>query len=87
MLYQVINILRKIDSNSAVNYVYLMCVSSKKFTVQSADFYRLPFDSKRIAEFNAQFIERFCEGVPSDRDGEFDSIEQAIAAHDIAFDN
>ncbi len=64
-----------------------MCLSSKKFTVQSADFYRLPFNSGRIAEFGAQFVELFCDGIPSDRNCEFDSIEQAIAAHDKDFEN
>jgi len=73
MLYQAINIWRKIDSNTAVNYVCLMCVSSKKFSVQNSDFYRLPFDAKQIAEFRAQFIELFAR--------EFHPIEVVNSIH------
>jgi len=50
-----------------------MCVSSKKFSVQNSDFYRLPFDAKQIAEFRAQFIELFAR--------EFHPIEVVNSIH------
>jgi hypothetical protein len=47
----------------------------------------LPFDEKKAAELEQQFVELFAEQTPDDRAGSFESIEAAIEAHDRDFGN
>jgi len=65
-----------------VRYRCFKNVSSGRYTVQSADFYHLPFDQEKAAELEQQFVELFAEQTPDDRAGSFESIEAAIEAHD-----
>jgi hypothetical protein len=81
MLYQELVIWRRNDEKSAIRYVCLMNLATGKFSVQSADFYRLPLSPQDLAQFQKQFVELFCESDPAERAGAFDSAEEAIAAH------
>jgi len=53
--------------------------------VQSADFYRLPLDTKQLANLDSQFMQLFLEQAPSNRTTEHQTLEEAIAAHDKDF--
>jgi hypothetical protein len=60
-------------------------VSSGKYSVQSADFYQVPFDPKQAADLDRQCAELMAEQPPDERAGSFESIEAAIEAHDQDF--
>ncbi len=66
---------------AAVRYVCLMNMATRKYSVQSVDFYYLPPSHEAIANHQKQFVELFCESDPGERAGAFDSLEEAIAAH------
>lgn len=85
MLYEEIVIWKRVDTMSAARYRCLRNLVSGKYSVQSADFYRLPLSRQQVAQFEEQFIELLCETDPGTRAGAFDSLEEAIAAHDRSF--
>jgi hypothetical protein len=59
-------------------------ISTGKFCVQSADFYR----SKNVDAFlDKQFIELLSEEAPELRSKTFDTIEEAIEWHNQEFSN
>jgi hypothetical protein len=85
-LYQELWIWKKKDEQTAVRYVCLMNIATRKYSVQTVDFYHLPVTDAQRAHFRAQFVELFCEADPGERSGGFDSLEDAIAAHHAQFD-
>jgi hypothetical protein len=85
MLYQELVIWKRNDERTATRYVCLMNVATRKYSVQSADFYRLPLRREDLENLQRQFVELFCESDPAQRAGAFDSPEAAIDAHDRHF--
>jgi hypothetical protein len=86
MLYQELTMWKRIAETTAVRYRCLMNSANKKISVQSADFYRLPLTQEQVLQFQTQFVELFCECDPGERSDSFDSLEEAIAAHERSFD-
>jgi hypothetical protein len=85
MLYEAIQIWKRSDERTAIRYQCLKNLATGQYSVQSADFFQLPLKPAQIHEFQVQFVELFCESDPSERAGAFDSVEQAIAAHERDF--
>ena len=73
--------------NQAIRYRCFQNVRTGLFSVQSADFYQLPLNHENICRHDNQFIEYFLEEAPDDRSGSFNSLEEAIQAHDDEFEN
>ena len=68
-----------------MRYRCFQSVETQKYVVQSADFYRLPLDAKQCSNLDFQFHELLLEEDPFHRGGEYDSLEDAISAHDRDF--
>lgn len=85
MLYQELVIWKHVAEKTAVRYTCLMNPTTKKISIQSADFYRLPVTQEQVMRFQTQFVELFCECDPSERSDSFDSVEEAVAAHERGF--
>jgi hypothetical protein len=84
-LYIEINVWKPIDENVLVRYRCFRILPDNKYVVQSADFYNLPLDDKQISYLSKQFSQLLCEEEPAIRSDMFDSLEEAIAAHDLDF--
>lgn len=84
-LYRAIDVWKRVDENTAVRYRCFESLFSKRFCVQSVDFYRLPLNEQQTANLARQFVELFIEQEPSNRGGEHPTLEEAIATHDRAF--
>jgi hypothetical protein len=84
-LYRAIDVWKRVDENTAIRYRCFESLLSKRFCVQSSDFYRLPLNEQQIANLARQFVELIIEQEPSNRSGEHPTVEEAIAAHDRAF--
>jgi hypothetical protein len=78
---------KRIDETSAVRYCCLNDILSNKYAVQSTDFFRLPLEEKQFRDFDKQFVELFIEVSVFERCDWFDSILEAISAHDQGFFN
>jgi hypothetical protein len=59
-------------------------MTTHKFAVQTTDFFTLPIKSEHVSYLDRLFPERFIEKEPAERNW-CDSIEEAIAAHEMAF--
>ena len=85
-LYRTIDVWKEGRPNDCPSlYRLLSRLQSKKYCVQSADFFRLPLDAKQVSSLDSQFVQLFIEQEPSDRTAEFAKLEDAIAAHDKDF--
>jgi hypothetical protein len=76
---------KKKGSAQLVRYRCFEDVTSRTFSVQSADFFELPIQMERLVQLEKQFLELMIEESPFTRSGSFDSIEDAIAHHDSEF--
>jgi hypothetical protein len=56
-----------------------------KFCVQSKDFYYLPFREADALQMDRQFLELLVEVAPELRCGLYDTIEDALRAHETTF--
>jgi hypothetical protein len=70
----------------AVRYRCFRVLATGRFCVQSSDFYRLPIDEKQDSSHERNFLELLIEQAPDERDETFASLEEAIAAHNRAFE-
>jgi len=85
--YRAFDVWRKLDGRCLVRYRCFEFLASGKYSVQSADFYRFPLEPDQCAFLDKQFLELFVEQSPLDRGGGYDTIEEAIRAHDKDFEN
>ncbi|MDC8014376.1 hypothetical protein [Tahibacter soli] len=85
MVYQEIRIWKKIGSDMAVRYFCLLDISSGKYRVQSADFFRLPVTAEQVKFFESQAAELFIETSSAGVDDWHVTIEKAIEMHEKNF--
>jgi hypothetical protein len=84
-LYQAIDVWKRVSETDLLRYRCFRNLATNKFSVQSADFYRLPLDAAQAANLEKQYLELLEEQEPDKRAGSFDSVEEAITAHDRDF--
>jgi hypothetical protein len=77
-LYRAIDVWERKNNGTVVRYRCLQSLTTGRFSVQSADCF---IDGKMSAGLDTQFLELFAEQEPSERSGEHETIETAIAAH------
>lgn len=73
------------DAVTVVLYRCLQNIHSGKVAVQSADFFREPFDNLQLLNSDKQFLELLNQIDPADRCDWFESLDAAIAAHEREF--
>jgi len=61
-------------------------LSTGRFCVQNADFYRMPVTDQYLMQLERQFIELLTEEDPFSRSGSFISIAEAIKDHEASFE-
>jgi hypothetical protein len=76
--YSAIDVWERKNNGTVVRYRCLESLTTGRFSVQSADFFH---DGKTPGGLDTQFLELFAEQEPSERSGEHQTIEAAIAAH------
>jgi hypothetical protein len=84
-LFEAIDVWRRFSRARVVRYRYFRNVLTGRYSVQSADFYDMPLDSRQAARMERQYVELIAEQAPDERAGSFESIEAAIEAHDQDF--
>jgi hypothetical protein len=84
-LYRAFDVWKRISAKHLVRYRCFQELTSRRYSVQSADFYRIPFDPKQATDLDQQHVELLVEQAPDERAGSFESIEVAIEAHDRDF--
>jgi hypothetical protein len=85
-MYRAIDVWKKNDGG-LIRYRCFQILESGKYCVQSADFYYLPIERELLKQNEQQFFELLIASPPDERAGAFDSLEEAIRAHDQDFEN
>jgi hypothetical protein len=85
-MYRAIDVWKKIDGG-LIRYRCFEILESGKYCVQSADFYYLPIEREQLKQHEQQFFELLIASPPDEREGTFDSLEEAIRDHDQEFEN
>jgi hypothetical protein len=84
-LYETFDVWRRVSETELVRYRCFKAVSSGRYSVQSSDHYHMPWP-KQDAYLDRQYLELLAEQAPDERSGSFDSLEEAINAHDRDFE-
>jgi hypothetical protein len=83
-LFRQIAIWSRLDDRRAVRFNCIEDMSVNKFVVQTSDYFYIPIKNEHLSYFDKLFPERFIE-VDRSECKWFDSVEEAIAAHDLDF--
>jgi len=84
-MFKTIDVWKRISDSEAVRYRCFQCLRTGKYSVQSADFYRLPGNPDQSAQLERQHIELFIEQAPDGRSEACETLEAAIKAHEAEF--
>ena len=84
-MFKAIDVWKRISGSEAVRYRCFQCLRTGKYSVQSADFYRLPGNPAQSDQLDRQHIELFVQQAPDERTGAYDTLEAAIDAHEAEF--
>ncbi len=84
-MFKAIDVWKRISDSEAVRYRCFQNLQTGKYSVQSADFYRLPQNPAQSAQLERQHIELFVEQAPDERTGSHATLEAAIEAHEAEF--
>ncbi len=84
-MFKAIDAWKRISASKAVRYRCFQSLQTGKYSVQSADFYRLPENPAQSAQLERQHIELFVEQPPDERTGAHETLKAAIEAHETEF--
>ncbi|WP_044563323.1 hypothetical protein [Azospirillum sp. B4] len=86
-LFQEVMVWKRLENGTAraVRYTCFQDVATGRYAVQSADFFHLPVPDDQLAFFARQQVELFIEMPVTGRCAWFDTLAEAIAAHDQDF--
>lgn len=83
--FEAIDVWERVSGVKAVRYRCFKNLSTGKYCVQSADFYQWPLDSQQISALETQYLTLFAEQPPDLRSGAYQSLLEAIEAHEREF--
>jgi hypothetical protein len=84
-LYEAINVWRRTPEQGLVCYRCFRNLRSNKYVVQSSDSYSSAVDNIRARFLEEQYLDLLRAENPDARSPSFNSLEEAIQAHDVAF--
>lgn len=84
-LFKEVAVWKRLSDTSAVRYRCINDLRTNQYAVQSADFFRHPLNGEQFRSFEMQFAELFIEVSAHERCKWYDSLEEAINAHDQEF--
>jgi hypothetical protein len=84
-MFKAIDVWKRISDSEAVRYRCFQNLQTGEYSVQSADFYRLPRNPAQSDRLEQQHIELFVEQAPDERTGSHETLEAAIEAHEAEF--
>ena len=84
-LFKSIDVWCLVDKVTLLRYRCFEVLPQKKYCVQSSDFYNSPITSSQLENHERQYIELLLECPPNSRDDLYDTLEEAISAHEKDF--
>jgi hypothetical protein len=86
-MYEAFDIWKRVSDKQLIRYRCFRNLETNRYAVQSSDWYSLPIDSKRVTFLERQFLEVLAESSPDERAATFESLNDAIVAHERKFDD
>jgi hypothetical protein len=83
--YEPIEVWRRVSESEMVRYRCFRNSLTRRYSVQSSDFYQFPIDPKRASFLEHQHMELFVQAPPDERVPSFENLLDAIKAHDVKF--
>ena len=85
VMFKAIDVWKRLDNGGLARYRCFELLPGNRYCVQSVDFYNDPLNVKRMQEFESQFLELLLEGPPDLENETYETLEEAIANHDLDF--
>jgi hypothetical protein len=86
MMFESISVWKRASDETLRRYRCFRNLETGMFSVQSCDFYPASFDAEKAAFFDQQFLDLMSESSPEERSGSFETLRDAIGAHNKDFD-
>ncbi len=86
-IYRQFEVWKKIGKENMAVYRCLEEMSCNKYMVDRVEVFQIPINKNDLIDFIADQLEMFIEEYPEDRLNQYDSIHDAIAGHDLEFEN
>jgi hypothetical protein len=84
-LFEAIDVWKRVSENELIRYRCFKNLQTRKYSVQSSDFYRFPLDLNRSSFLEKQYLELLASDAPDERNAGFETLSEAIEAHDREF--
>jgi hypothetical protein len=84
-LFKAIDVWKRISDSEAVCYRCFQSLQTGRYCVQSADFHHLPENPIQSPHLEGQHIELFIQQAPDERTRAYETLEEAIEAHEAEF--
>jgi hypothetical protein len=84
-LYEAIDVWKRISSTELICYKCFRNLQTNMFSVQSSDFYNASPDPNRVSFLQRQYLELLLAEPPDKRTGGFETLLEAVQAHDKQF--
>lgn len=85
LLYKAVDVWARIEPGRVARYRCFEILPLGRYCVQSKDFYSIPLEPDLIRQLDAQFLQLLSEIPPLERDLTYQTLEEAIRAHDEDF--
>lgn len=85
-LYRRFDVFVRRDSETVVVYRCFEDLDSRRFSIQSADRMKRPFDAEQSNQHVTQLFELFAEESPESRSGSFPTVAEAILDFEQSFE-
>jgi hypothetical protein len=84
-MFESINVWKRDSVNSLILYRCFRNLATGRFSVQSADFYRLPIDADRVGFLERNYVQLLADLSPEERSSSFATLVEAIEEHEREF--
>ncbi len=85
-LFEEVNVWKRVNDTTLSRYRCFRIIPDGSFFVKSSDFYYYPVDAKQVAQLEHYFLDSlFHDALEEMPDETYTSLEEAIQAHDEAF--
>lgn len=84
--YKQIDVWQKMSDNEIICFRCFEIMPDGLFCVQSADFYDKDSIRNRVGAIENQYLELLLEDEPDNREGAYETLLEAIEAHQNAFE-
>lgn len=85
--YRCVEVWSRYDEDRVIIYRCLQNLSTQKYMVDRSEIIPTPVPKESLLKIAVDQLEIFVEEIPENRLGQFNSLNEAINAHNVDFEN